>query len=132
MSQIFFFSNQCALHYKATLLWFLFKFGPLSVGFYSVLYWKVYIWKFSCNNHVTISFQSNFYTINDKYRQFLNQIFCTQINVRTSSKQPLQCRATKLLSKKKHHLAVFCISLHWQRSTRPEKKKDCYLKKRAI
>ena len=41
----------------------------------------------------------------------------------------LRCRSTKWLSQKKRHLAVFSISFYWQRGTRPEKRRDYYLKK---
>ena len=34
-----------------------------------------------------------------------------------------RCRTTKLLSQKRRHLAVFCISFLWQRRTRPEKRR---------
>ena len=43
--------------------------------------------------------------------------------------KPFGCRTTKLLSQKRHHLAIFCISFLWQRGTRPEKRRDYYLKK---
>ena len=33
-----------------------------------------------------------------------------------------RCRTTKLLSQKRCHIVVFCISFLWQRGTRPEKK----------
>ena len=35
-----------------------------------------------------------------------------------------QCRTTKLLSQKRRHLAIFCISFLWQRGTRPENRRD--------
>ena len=40
-----------------------------------------------------------------------------------------QCRTTKLLSQKRRHLAIFCISFLWQRGTCPEKRKDYFLNK---
>ena len=40
------------------------------------------------------------------------------------------CRTTKLLSQKRRHLAVFCISFLWQKGTRLEKRRDYYLKKK--
>ena len=49
--------------------------------------------------------------------------------MRKFSKTWLRCRTTKLLSQKRHHLAAFCISFYWQRGTRPEKRRDYYLKK---
>ena len=38
------------------------------------------------------------------------------------------CRTTKLVSQKRRHLAVYCISFLWQMGTRPEKRRDYYLK----
>ena len=43
--------------------------------------------------------------------------------------KPFGCRTTKLLSQKRHHLAIFCISFLWQKGTCPEKRRDYYLKK---
>ena len=41
----------------------------------------------------------------------------------------LRCRIIKLLSRKRRHLVVFCISFYWPRGICPEKRRDCYLKK---
>ena len=42
-----------------------------------------------------------------------------------------QCRTTKLLSQKRRHLAIFCISFLWQRGTHPEKKKRLLSQKKS-
>ena len=42
-----------------------------------------------------------------------------------------RCRTTKLLSQKRRHLAVFCISFLWQKGTCLEKRKYYYLNKKS-
>jgi hypothetical protein len=57
---------------------------------------------------------------------------CRHAQVSWANNLSFGCRTTKLLSQKRHHLAVFCISFLSQRRTLPEKRRDYYLKKFCI